>query len=173
MARLSSAAWVAHEIALATAIGGTMFGRVALQPALREVGSDRVRTEIEDTAWRRFSWMNLAAHAVVASTWFIGRSMLSGREVSRRSRRLTRAKDYLIIASLVTGVANAIAGRKLGMMERGRAPGDRQTDRLRKVVSALGMTNLIANTSVISLTTVLAMEASRSLPFSYRSRKLP
>jgi uncharacterized membrane protein len=173
MAKLSSAAWVAHEIGLATAIGGTLFGRVALQPALREVASDQDRAEIADSAWRRFNLINLAAHAVVATTWFVGRSMLSGREVSKTSRQLTCAKDYLVIASLVTGVASAIVGRKLGAMERSRAGGDRQSDGVRKVVGALGMTNLAANMGVLGVTTVLAMEASHSLPFSYRSRKLP
>jgi uncharacterized membrane protein len=173
MAKLSSAAWIAHDIGLAAAIGGTLFGRVALQPALREVGSDRVRGEVADTAWKRFSWINLAAHAVVASTWFVGRSMLSGREVSRTSRQLTCAKDALVVASVVTSVATAIGGRKLGTMERTVGVGDRKTERLRKLVSLLGATNLVADMAIAGVTTTLAMEASHSLPFSYVSRRLP
>src|SRR5689334_22996656 len=98
MAKLSSAAWIAHELGLATAIGGTLFGREALQPALREIDSDIQRYSVSDAAWRRFSWLNLAGHALVAGTWFYGRSMLSGREVSRKARGMVRAKDLFVVA---------------------------------------------------------------------------
>ena len=34
MAKLSTAAWVAHELGLATSLGGLLFGRPALNPNL-------------------------------------------------------------------------------------------------------------------------------------------
>ena len=37
MAKLSSAAWMVHDLGLATSLGGTLFGRVALQPALHQI----------------------------------------------------------------------------------------------------------------------------------------
>src|SRR3954468_710757 len=102
MAKLSAAAWVLHDVGLATAIGGTLFGREALQPAIHEIKDPIERGKVADAAWRRFSWMNLAGHVAFAATWFFGRSMLSGREVSKTSRNLTLAKDALVIASLAT-----------------------------------------------------------------------
>src|SRR5262245_62540171 len=93
MTALSTAAWTAHEIGLATAVGGTMFGRAALQPALQEIEDLDNRDRISSEAWRRFSWLNLAAHGVVAATWFAGRSMPGGLGVSGSTRALTRLKD--------------------------------------------------------------------------------
>jgi hypothetical protein len=189
MAKLSTAAWVAHDVGLATAIGGTMFGREAFQPALREVSDRRERDQVADTAWRRFSWINLAGHATVAATWFFGRSLLSGRSVSPTARRLTVVKDALVIASLATGIASIVLGRVLGA----RLTQDRcgaidvgtsdvgasseqdgpRTEKLRDAVNVLGAVNLAVNLGIAGVTTALAMEASKSLPFSLASRRLP
>ncbi|HWO18881.1 MAG TPA: hypothetical protein VNO30_08895 [Kofleriaceae bacterium] len=194
MSYLSSAAWIAHDLGLATTIGGTLFGQGALQPALNErLGDDQERKMVADAAWRKFTWMNLAAHTVFAATWFAGRTMLSGREVSQTSRVLTKVKDGLVIASLATGVATAIVGRVLGKKVRDREvaqqdsrfggsvssaePADAGTDasieRLRKVVGTLGKLNLLATAGIGAVTTALSMEAGKSLPFSFVSRTLP
>lgn len=178
MSYLSSAAWIAHDLGLATTIGGTLFGQRALHPALRErLGDKQQSMLVADAAWRKFSWLNLAAHTMFAATWLVGRSMLSGREVSRTSRTLTRIKDGLVIASLVTGISSIVLGRVLGKRTRERAQGDARQDgeieRLRRAVGALGKLNLIAAAGIGVVTTGLSMEASKSLPFSYVSRRLP
>jgi hypothetical protein len=189
MARLSSAAWIVHDVGLAASIGGTMFGRRALQPALHELPDRAQRDRVSDAAWRRFSWINLAGHAAVAATWWFGRTMLTGRSVSRNARRLAIAKDALIVASLATGIASVVLGRVLGkrvngaarseprvLDERGvavAAHGEHGSERLREVVGAVGIANLITNVGVAAVTTALAMEASQSLPFSLVSRRLP
>jgi hypothetical protein len=198
MALLSSAAWMAHDVGLATSIGGTMFGREALQPALSEISDHKQRDQVSAVAWRRFSWINMAGHAVVAATWFAGRSMMSGRSVSRSARTLTLVKDGLIVASLATGITSMILGRVLGGRtgatngHASHTAGGKQagantnastststsdshetTDRLRRAVSTLGMVNLATNLGIAGVTTALSMEASRSLPFSVLSRRLP
>ncbi len=122
--------------------------------------------------------MGSSGCATFAVTWFAGRRMLSGYEVSSRARKMTLMKDGLVIASLVTGIASTIIGRVLGKktreMESRRSPENEMAiERLRKVVSAMGMVNLISTASVIGVTTTLAMEGNRSLPFSVISRRLP
>jgi hypothetical protein len=178
MARLSSAAWIAHDVGLATAIGGTLFGREALHPALREGIADPMeRDRVADTAWRRFSWLNLAAHGAMAATWFAGRAMLSGREVNRMSRPLTVAKDALIVASVATGIASVVLGRLLGTrVRRGAVPSIEDRERaetLRRAVGAVGLVNLAANAGILGVTTALAMQAAESPKFSFWSRLLP
>ncbi len=176
MAKLSSAAWIVHDVGLATAIGGTLFGREALHPALREGIDDREdRDRIADAAWRRFSWINLAAHGAMAATWIAGRTMLSGREVNRLSRRMTLAKDVLIGASLATGIASVLIGRMLGRRVRQEATlRDReQTETLRRAVGVAGLANLAANVGILGVTAALAMEGSKSPRFSVFSRRLP
>jgi uncharacterized membrane protein len=183
MAKLSSAAWMVHNVGLATAIGGTLFGREALEPALHEIVDRGQREQVSTVAWRRFSWMNLASHAAVAATWFVGRAMLSGRSVSNTGRGLTVAKDALIVASLATGLASTILGRILGARtanHSGLIKTNGETDasgsdneRLRRAVGALGVANMVANIGIVGVTTALSMEASESLPFSAVSRRLP
>ena len=177
MAKLSSAAWIAHDVGLATAIGGTLFGREALHPALREgIDDQNDRDRVADAAWRRFSWVNLAGHAAMASTWFAGRALLTGREVDRLSRPLTLAKDALIVASLATGVASLVLGRILGKQVREQAPTMQDRERvetLRRAVSAVGLVNLVANVGILGVTAALAMEAAKSPKFAFVSRLLP
>jgi len=171
MTALSTAAWTAHEIGLATAVGGTMFGRAALQPALRGIEDAENRDRVASEAWRRFSWLNLVAHGVVAATWFAGRS--SGRRLSGSARTLTRIKDGLVIASLATGVGSVVFGRELGekvregygehsenvISELNRE--NRKTGALRSVVKSLGLANLLANVAIVGITTMLAMDGKR------------
>jgi uncharacterized membrane protein len=176
MSHLSSAAWIAHDLGLATTIGGTLFGQRVLHPALHErLSDDRQRMLVADAAWRKFSWLNLAAHTAFAATWLVGRTLLSGREVSKTARTLTRIKDGLVIASLIAGISSVVLGRVLGKQVRGRGDADQDARiaRLRKAVSALGKLDLLAVAGVGAITTALSMEASKSLPFSYVSRRLP
>ncbi|MBA3457920.1 MAG: hypothetical protein H0T42_32860 [Deltaproteobacteria bacterium] len=179
MTTLSSTAWIAHNIGLAASIGGTLFGQQALRPALEErLGDEQERMLVADAAWRKFGWVNLAAHGLFAATWFVGRKMLSGYEVSPRARKMTLVKDGLIVASLVTGIASTIIGRILGkktrqLEMRSSVEDQPSVDRLRKVVTGVGLVNLLSTASVIAVTTSLAMEGNRSLPFSIFSRRLP
>ena len=184
MSTLSTAAWAAHDVGLATAVGGTLYGRAALEPALHEIADPIERDRVSTAAWQKFSWINLAAHGVVAATWFVGRAMLSGREVSGPARSMTRIKDGLVIASLVTGIGTAVLGRMLGQCARrgegpaqvreagGTARGER-TVALQRAVGGLGIANLIANIATLGITAALAMEGSRSPRFAARSRFLP
>jgi hypothetical protein len=183
-ATLSTAAWAAHDVGLATAIGGTLFGRTALQPALNEITSPMERDRVSADAWQRFSLFNLIAHGTMAATWLIGRGMLSGREVSMRTRQLTRIKDGLVIASLVTGVGSVLLGNRLGKRAReGMGPaethdrvnqeGVKRTKVIQRATGGLGILNLLTNVGILALTTVLAMEGNKSSRFPLWSRRLP
>jgi hypothetical protein len=183
MTTLSTAAWAAHDVGLATAIGGVLFGRTALQPALHEITDAGERDRASASAWTRFSWINLAAHGVMAATWLAGRTLLSGREVSGSARTMTRVKDGLVIGSLLTGIASNVLGWRLGkkveqnkgpaQMEEGIVAEDKRTMALQKTVGVLGNANLLVNIAIVSLTSVLAMEGNKSNRFSFISRFLP
>lgn len=176
MTTLSTAGWVVHDVGLATAIGGSLFGKTALEPALDEISNPRERDRVSVDAWRRFSWVKLGAHAAFAVPWFIGRSLRSGREISARAGALTRAKDIMMGVSLVTGIATHFLGLKLGKnVDRGRGParGEKESRVLERVVATLGSVNTLANLGILGTTAVLAMEGSKSVKFAGSSRKLP
>jgi hypothetical protein len=193
MATLSSAGWIVHDVGLATAIGGSLFGKVALEPALEEISAPFERDHASEKAWNRFSWINLAGHVAFALPWLLGRKMLTGREVSARARGLTRTKDVLVVVSLITGISSIILGKVLGRKVRkgegpaqahagqaGQAPQGSLVEAaaansrsLARVVGTLGTVNMIANASILAMTTLLAMESSRSIRFPAWSRRLP
>lgn len=176
MTALSTAAWTAHELGVATAVGGTVFGRAALQPALQKIEDLESRNRFATDAWTRFSWVNLAANGVVAATWFAGRSLLGGRHVSGTARTLIRVKDGLVIASLATGICRAVLGRVLAEEIQQEDKGDhgenviasanrvwRRRGAARRAVGTVGILNLLANVAILGIDTVLAMEGRRSV----------
>lgn len=167
---LSSAAWVAHDVGLATSIGGSLYGKAAFHPALAEAVRDTDERRLAaDAAWRRFGWINLAAHAAYAVPWLIGRTMLSGREASGAARQLTLAKDILVGVSLVSGIASVLLGRLLGKKVQRRE----DAAQLNRAVGVVGAVNLAANVGVLGTTALLAMESSESGRFALTARKLP
>lgn len=182
---LSSAAWVVHDVGLAATIGGTLFGRTALEPALERIEKPMERDLVSSTAWQRFSWLNLGAHVMFASTWFVGRKLLTGREAGHTARGLTKLKDGLVIASLVSGVASIVLGRRLGkrarhgmgpeqVREHGADTRERErTERTERAVGSLGIINMISNIAVLGVTAVLAMQSSKSVRFATSTRRLP
>jgi uncharacterized membrane protein len=184
MSTLSSAGWIVHDVGLATSIGGSLFGNLALEPAIKEVSNTQERDEISESAWKRFNWVNLASHVAFAVPWFIGRTMLDGGEVTTKARQLTVVKDVLVGASLVTGISSFIIGRMLGrrarrgegpeQMKSGRRGGDaKMSPVLERAVSILGVGNLLATAGVMAVTSLLAMEGSKSVRFAPRTRWLP
>ncbi|HLU67363.1 MAG TPA: hypothetical protein VKZ63_13855 [Kofleriaceae bacterium] len=187
MPLLSSTAWILHDLGLATSIGGTLFGRAAMHPALDTVSDPQERDRVAEVAWRRFQAMNLAGHGAMALSWMVGRRMLSGEEVSRRGHRMTRTKDALVLASVATGVGTALLGRALARcIQRERGPqrvreangriSEREAQRARRLeqaVRVVGTLNVAANAGVAAVTTLLAMESGESLRFVRISRHLP
>lgn len=186
MAKFSSAAWLAHDLGLAASLGGTLFGRVALQPSLHQIARSEERDLVSAAAWSRFSWINVASHLAFAVPWLVGRTMLTGKTVSRRARTLVQIKDALVIASVVTGVSSVALGRWLAKRNlEGKGPqavrehigiSDREigkTRAIQRTVGALGVVNMALVAGVGATTTLLAVEGNKSAHWSPLSRMLP
>jgi hypothetical protein len=178
----STTAYALHDLALATSFGGSLFGRFALHPAMGCVSDAQERGTLIDTAWRRFSLVNILSHGVFAATWLVGRHMLTGREIDRRTRTLVAVKDGLVATAVVTGIASIAAGATAIRDEDG-APravpphGDRWSERPQpvatKVSSVAGIINLVALAGVVGVTAVLSMKAGSSHRWPLVSRLLP
>jgi hypothetical protein len=183
MAKLTTGAWTVHNLALATSIGGTAYGRAAMHPALRGLRDAQERDQVADTAWRRFTWMNLAAHGAMAASWFIDRQLMSGQQLRRQARSMARAKDVLVVTSLLTGVGAAVIGRALGRRvarevgpasereaeggDSGESGGERRARPsargLERAATMLGNLNMLANAGVAVVSTMLAAESAPAL----------
>jgi hypothetical protein len=177
----STTAWALHDLALATSFGGGLFGRLALPPAMKCIGDARERGALLETSWRRFSMLNMVSHGVFAATWLVGRHMLTGREIDRRTRALVTLKDALVATAVVSGVASVASGAAAIRDGEGTAAvpqhgetWERQPKKAAaRVSSVAGVINLLALGGIVGVTAVLAMKAGTSGRFSLLSRWLP
>jgi hypothetical protein len=108
---ISSAGRAAHDVGLAAMLGGNLFGRVAMNPALGRVSDPRERGEVVNTAWARYGTVNSLGLAAVLAGWYGARATeTQPRWLTDRERTLARAKDVTVGAVALTGVAAAIEG---------------------------------------------------------------
>jgi hypothetical protein len=181
---LTTGAYVLHNLGLATGFGGSLFGKVALNPAARVVSDKVERGKVVNAAWNGYNILNAIALGTTALTWFTGRTLVSGRSISRGARRLVLAKDVLLGSTLATGAVNLIGGAYLAKktlaenvpMESGsrpapEAPPDVKT--VAKLVNWMGVLNIACMAGVIGLTTWLDTKAQRSARWYLFSRILP
>ena len=184
MRTLSTAAWVVHNLGLAVAFGGSVFGKVALNPNLDVIGSETDRGKILNTTWNRFNAISAGSFVASAATWFPGRLGLTGGEIDDQTRNLVLAKDILFAAGALGGIASVLQGRAL----TGEAPGGavpiasgttpssdtpEKAATLLRGVNQLGNVNLAITGAILAVTTILSMKATESTKFSAVSRLLP
>lgn len=184
MTALSTAAWVAHNLGIAVGVGGALFGRVALEPSVREISDQKERGRVLTSAWRRFGAVQMGALGIMGATWLAGRCHLTGREVGASSRGLVLAKDVLVATSIASAIGSAITGNMVAAQQKnGVVPMNNQGEvsasappkarRLGRATDAFGLVNLLAGAGIIGVTTILAMSAGKSARWSALSRFLP
>jgi len=181
---LSSTGLVLHNLGLATAFGGSLFGKVALNPAVAAISSEEERGKVTNLAWNGFNALNALSLGTAALTWVLGRSQLSGREIDRNTHGMVLAKDALLGASVALGAANIFTGAFLAKQApEGAVPeatGNTPTASTpqkaaaaMRAINAMGIANLACMAGVIALTAVLNMKAGTSSRWSVLARFLP
>lgn len=180
----SGSAWVLHDLSTAAAFGGALFGKLALNPAVKAISSKRERGKVLSVAWGGYNLINAISTGIAGATWLAGRTMLSGREIDRSSHGLVIAKDVLLGVTVATGAA-CIVGNVIMAKDavQGNVPveagGEPSSDTpqphkgLQTFFRIIGTANLLSLAGVIGLTTVLATKSSKSHTFSFLSRFLP
>jgi hypothetical protein len=173
---LSSAGRAAHDIGLAALLGGNLFARVAMHPALEEIGDERERGRVLNRSWRRYGTVNSLALAGVVGGWAGARAtetypgLLSGRE-----RTLATAKDLAVGAVAVTGIASAVAGvgfartapsGAVPMRDGDETAGEAsdEASRLKHAASLLGWLHLASAVSLASVNAALSQTNFRRPP---------
>jgi len=181
---LSSSALVIHDLGLATAFGGTLFGKLALDPAAKVLSDPKERGQIVSTAWGAYNLVNLVALGASAVTWLVGRSLLTGREAGRVARPLVVAKDILVGTAFAAGIGNMVAGAlfarqapaarvpiETGMTRHPTTPP--RAASLQKATTMLGFVQGLASAGVIGITALLNFRAGKSRRWSRIARALP
>ena len=166
----------ASQVGMAGLLGGTLFGRLALHPAVTEISDRRERGKVINAAWSRYGVVNSLSLLAVVGGWAGARAdEARDANLSSRERRLARTKDLLVGASALTGLASMVEGIRFSKSApEGGVPladGDHvapeATDaqaRLKRRLDALGRASLVSNLALVAADAVLAQENFRRPP---------
>lgn len=173
---VSAAGRAAHDIGLAALLGGNLFGRLAMHPAVEGVCAPEERGQVVNAAWRRYGTINSLSLGAVLAGWFGARSYeASNKLLSERERRLARAKDVAVAAVAVTGVASAIEGVRFGRsapggavpLESGSQPTAQTPSdaaRTKRVLNALGRASAVSEIALVAINASLTQANFRRPP---------
>ncbi|MEA2323006.1 MAG: hypothetical protein QOD81_2856 [Solirubrobacteraceae bacterium] len=181
---LSQVGRAAHDLGLAGMLGGTLFGRMALHPAVTSISDPRERGEVVNAAWKRYGLVNSLGLGAVTAGWAGARAAeAADRNLSPQERRLARAKDGLVATVFVCGVASAVEGMRFARQAPGGAvpladgshpaPETPETAaRLKRRLNALGAMTMAAEVGLVAVNAALAQAGFRRPPMRRRLRPL-
>lgn len=178
---LTGSALTLHNLGLAAGFGGSLFGQMAMRPAVRAMNGGEGGRVLRE-AWHRFTPTNAFALGSVVATWVVGRTALSGGEVDRQTRALVIAKDLLVGIYAATGVASIVLGKRRAKQAlhpegiqspQGSLEAGWDASSSSRLVNRMGLANLIAGAGIIALTAALNVKAERSYKWRWLSRLLP
>jgi hypothetical protein len=184
MAKLSTTAWVAHELGLAASFGGVLFGKLALNPNLDAVQSKADRGKLLNSAWNRYNVVNAVSLGTAIVTWLAGRGAIRGEIIDEDTRNLVLTKDALLATAAGTGLASILSGLSLTRqapdgatpIDSGTTPAPEMSDeaaRLLRRVNLLGNVNLAVLGGIVAVSTILSMKAGESTRWAAVARMLP
>jgi hypothetical protein len=166
----------AHDLGLAGLLGGYLFGRIAMHPAVASISDPRERGEVVNAAWRRYGVVNSLGLGAVVTGWAGARSAeAAARNLSPRERRLAVAKDVLVASTVACGLASAVEGIRFSRQApHGAVPLADGTHpapttppaaaRLKRRVNALGIATVASEAALVAVNAALAQEGFRRPP---------
>ena len=177
---VSSLGRALSDLGAASLLGGQLFGRMALHPAVSAISQPSERGEVVNAAWRRYGAVNAAGLAAVTAGWVGARAgEVRNRNLDKRERALARTKDALVATLVVSGVATAIEGMRFAReepdgavpLEDGdhTAPSASPSARKRKQrLNVLGLTTIAAEVGIVSVNAALTQVNFRHSPLRRR-----
>ncbi len=173
---LSRAARAASDVGLAGLLGGNLYGRMALHPAVAGLKDPRERGQVVTAAWRRYGTVQSVSLVAVA----LGRVAShadegGGSRLSAREKRLATVRDGLLVTLGATGVATALSGVKYARESPAEgvplADGDHAAPQATDVqraakqrMNALGLVTLTTEAALVGVNSMLAHESFRRPP---------
>ena len=172
---LANTSRAAHDWGLASFLGGTMYGKFAMNPAVRVIESKPDRGKVTNTAWNGYNAINAASLAAVAGGWGAARLTEARPDrLSERERGLATVKDGFVISTVLTGIASGIQGARLAKqapdgavpVESGVTPAEETPKAAAKIQRSLGV---LGNLSILSgvglvVTNAILAQTSHSRP---------
>jgi hypothetical protein len=179
---ISQVGRAAQDLGLAGLLGGTLFGRMALHPAVASISDPRERGEVVNAAWRRYGTVNSLSLGAVVVGWVGARAAeAADRNLAPAERRLARVKDGLVGALVLSGLASAVEGVRFSrsaphgavpLEDGSHAAPDASVSaaRLKARLNALGAVTMAAEVGLVAVNAALAQEGFRRPPVRRRVR---
>jgi uncharacterized membrane protein len=173
---LSKLGRAAHDVGMAGLLGGNLFARLALHPSVTEIRDEAERGKVVNAAWRRYGTINSLSLLAIGAGWIGARAEESkNANLSPTERKLAYAKDALVAAVAVTGIASGVQGMRFAKQAPdGAVPltdGDHAapsaTDtqkRMKRRLSAIGLANLASEIGLVAVNASLAQQNFRRPP---------
>src|SRR4051812_28125934 len=173
---LSKVGRAAHDVGLAGLLGGNLFGRLALHPSVTEISDPAERGKVVNAAWRRYGTVQTVSLVAVAAGWLGARAdEAAPRRLGGREKRLAVARDVLLGAVALTGMATAAEGIRFSRMAPegavpltdGDHPAPSATDRqaaAKKRLNVLGLATLVAEVALVGVNAAFSQENFRRPP---------
>lgn len=177
---LANTSRAAHDLGLAAWLGGAMFGKFAHNPSLTRISSHAERGSVTNAAWNGYNAINATGLGAAALGWGAARfTEANPANLSGREKALSTAKDGLMAAAVLTGVASFVQGARLAKqapdgavpVETGTKPAPEtpaKAARIQRSLGTLGNLNLVAGVSLVAVNAVLA-QADYSRPAKRRA----
>jgi len=177
---LANSTRAAHDVGLAAWLGGSMFGKFAHNPSLEKISSHTERGSVSNAAWNGYNVINTAGLGAAALGWTAARfTEANAAKLTGTEQALSRAKDGLMAAAVVTGVASGIQGRRLARqgpdgavpVETGTKPAPEtppQAARIQRSLGLLGTLNIVSGIALVAVNAVLA-QTNHSHPAKKRA----
>lgn len=177
---LANVTRAAHDVGLAAWLGGTMFGKFAHNPSLVKISSHSERGSVANAAWNGYNPVNALGLGAAGLGWGAARlTETQNSNLTDRERALSKAKDALMGAAVLTGVVNGIQGARLAKqapdgavpIESGTKPAadtPPAAARIQRSLGILGNVNIAVGVSLIAVNAVLA-QTNYSRPSTKRA----
>jgi uncharacterized membrane protein len=152
-----------HDVGLASWLGGSMFGKFALNPAVAGVSDKSERGKVANLAWNGYNVINSLGLGTAAAGYLAARQTeLSGKRLTDLERNLYRVQDGLMATAVVTGIANGIQGARLAKqgpdgavpIETGTKPAPETPPaaaRIQRSLGVLGNVNILTGIALVAL----------------------
>ena len=170
---ISTAGHAAEVIGLAAILGGNLFARAGMHPALREVSDPAERGKVVNAAWRRYGTIESLSLAALITGWAGSRpGEADRRSLSERDRVLGMAKDAAVAAVALTGLAAGIQGMRFsGMEPKGAVPledgskagedASLKESRAKRRLNLLGAVHLASALTLVGVNAALGQAGAR------------
>ena len=168
---LANATRALHDVGLAAWLGGSMFGKFALNPAVRLAQDKSDRGRILNDAWNGYNAINALGLGAVALGW-AGARMTEARngQMTDTEQTLALVKDALVATAVVTGVASGLQGGRFAKqapegavpVEDGTTPAAETPPPAAKIQRSLGVLGNVNIATGVALAAVNAMLAQQS-----------